>query len=193
MTTNGLRGIRPDDFVDGAFQQDRNEAKSVISLADVYSSIRAAPASSVLEISIFSHAYLGGPILVDSNDQSNIKAAPGELADKHGLSLVGQRDPSDKDGRSLKDFNPDMGDKPGPGPKTNLQIFAERFDTKGTFRVWGCNMGHHENSLIAQMRRNSLFKRLLGGGPSPADTDKIDFEWVSTFAENTGLRQRPVL
>ena len=58
-----------------------------VSIVNAYHSIRKAPASSILEFSIFSHAFVDGPVL------NNTDASPGQTT----------RTPGDSDGRSQYD------------------------------------------------------------------------------------------
>ena len=103
---------------------------------------RRAPAGSVLEVSIFAHAFVEGPVL------TNTSAVAGRAT----------RSPGDTDGRAAIDFTSSMGEDPkkelgayvdgkpapsggkGPGKTTAIQQFNAAFAPKGTFRVWGCNI-----------------------------------------------------
>jgi hypothetical protein len=114
---------------------------TALSIVNVYHSIRRAPAGSVLELSIFAHSFVEGPVLTDTN---NTAAPP-------------LRDKADTDGRAGTDFNDHMGETAGvvlgayngqpppsggdgPGGITAIKQFAAAFNAKGTFRIWGCNI-----------------------------------------------------
>ena len=114
---------------------------TALSIVNVYHSIRRAPAGSVLELSIFAHSFVEGPVLTDTNSNT---APP-------------LRDKNDTDGRAATDFNDAMGEDPaielgayngqpppsggkGPGGITAIKQFAAAFNAKGTFRIWGCNI-----------------------------------------------------
>jgi hypothetical protein len=99
-------------------------ASDVMSIADVYESVRAAPLGSVLELSFLSHGWVGGPILVNSSDQ---------------VHDPNKRDPTDKDGRGEVDFNPTMGEEDDLSNQGNILKFLLSFDVKGVMRSWGCN------------------------------------------------------
>jgi hypothetical protein len=113
-----------------------------VSIVNVYHSVRRAPAGSVLELSIFAHAWVEGPVLTNT---SAIDGRP-------------TRTPGDTDGRARVDFTSSMGEDPknelgpykdgqpppsgGKGPKgiTAIRQFNTAFAPKGTFRIWGCNI-----------------------------------------------------
>src|SRR6266511_955136 len=125
----------PKTFVSASLVPD------TMSIVDVYRSIRGAPASSVLELSIFSHAFAEGPVLVNTFDR-----VPPPFPD--GSPQRTWTDPIDRDGRARTDFFPNMGEDPnvssaGPvkrGGKNALNEFKAAFDSRGSFRVYGCNV-----------------------------------------------------
>ena len=92
-----------------------------LSIVNVYHSIQKAPVGSVLELSIFSHAFVDGPVLFNTN------AEPGS----------DRRSPLDTDGRAAIDFQPDMGET---GNTNALTKFRQAFAPTGSFRIWGCNI-----------------------------------------------------
>jgi hypothetical protein len=88
-----------------------------ISVSDVYdylADVGAKRPNTIKELTIFSHAYAGGPILVNSKDLSGSNTA---------------RDMLDKDPRARKDFT-----------AANMQLdqFSKAFATDATSIVWGC-------------------------------------------------------
>lgn len=93
-----------------------------VSIVNVYHSVRKAPRGSVLELSVFSHAFVDGPVLF------NTSAGAGT-----------RRDPNDTDGRAAIDFQPDMGEDGAPNAAA-LEEFKNGFAASGSFRVWGCNI-----------------------------------------------------
>ena len=101
-----------------------DEPPAIVSIVNVYHSVRKAPANSVLELSIFGHAFVDGPVL-------NNTAAP-----PRGSTM---RTPDDSDGRAAIDFQPNMGE-PGAANEHALQEFKASFPPNGSFRVWGCNV-----------------------------------------------------
>src|SRR6266542_3580863 len=97
--------------------------REALSIVDVYHSVRKAPRGSVLELSIFSHAFVDGPVLF------NTSATPGS----------NRRTPGDTDGRAAVDFQPDMGESGAANTKA-LEEFRGAFAPTGSFRIWGCNI-----------------------------------------------------
>lgn len=100
---------------------NENNTKT-LSITNIYESVRQSPDGSVLEVSFFSHAFVRGPVLINTSDDPS---SPNR-ADK------------DMDGRARTDFNPNMGDaSAGNGA---LNQFIKKFDKAGHFRVYGCNV-----------------------------------------------------
>jgi hypothetical protein len=98
----------------------------VMSITDIYESVRQAPSGSVLELSFFGHAWIGGPILVNSTDHVNDP---------------NNRDPTDKDGRATVDFNLIMGvPTPAVLALKHLIDFVASFDPNGFMHNWGCDI-----------------------------------------------------
>lgn len=99
-----------------------NLGSKTLSITNIYDTVRHCPADSVLEVSIFSHAFIRGPVLINTSDTNG---------------PTGNRDPKDMDGRP-KDFTSNMGE-PAAGANA-LKDFIKNFDKKGHFRVYGCNV-----------------------------------------------------
>jgi hypothetical protein len=94
-----------------------------VSIVNAYHSIRRAPSGSILEFSIFSHAFVDGPVL------NNTDATPGQTT----------RTPGDSDGRASIDFQANMGET-GAANANALKEFVAAFAPTGSFRIWGCNI-----------------------------------------------------
>jgi hypothetical protein len=127
----------------------------VMSIVDVYKSVREAPLGSVLELSFFSHGWIEGPILVNSSNHS---------------TTPGLRDPQDKDGRSHLDFTASMGESTDLKDQLNNAKFMVSFDPKGAMRTWGCNFDI-ELRVIQQAQ-----KRISRGGVTDATVINFHFE-----------------
>jgi hypothetical protein len=135
VPSTGDASFDPKTFVD-------DPGGAVISIVHVYHSVRGAPAGSVLELAIFSHAWLEGPVLQNTDDNVH-GTADGTFPDGSQ-----RRDPNDQDGRSRTDFEPNMGEDPTKesatpvksGGKNALTQFKSAFDAKGVIRVYGCNV-----------------------------------------------------
>jgi len=102
---------------------DEDHIPGDVSIVNVYHSVRKAPAGSILELSIFSHAFVDGPVL------NGTDALPGSTS----------RTPGDTDGRALVDFQPNMGEL-GTANAHALDEFRTAFASTGSFRIWGCNI-----------------------------------------------------
>jgi hypothetical protein len=116
-----------------------------LSIVDVYHSIRSAPLKSVLDVHIYSHGFLEGPVLVNSDD--NVENDP-DLNQFHPSGKP-RRDPNDKDGRVRTDFATNMGEDPEvagegqafQGGGTALDEFKSKFVASGgTVHVYGCDI-----------------------------------------------------
>jgi len=112
-----------------------------LSITNVYTSIRQLPAGSVLDVSIFSHAYVRGPVLINTSDTED---RPGGSAERTAM---------DMDGRARTDFNPNMGE--AAAGSAALATFVANFDPKAHFRVFGCNI---QDVLAGQYKRSAVFQ-----------------------------------
>lgn len=101
---------------------------SVTDLYDYVSAVGGAEPGRVKEVSLFSHAWPGGPILYNTDDDRRVPA----------------RLPTDFDAR-MKDFSSPNIDR-WPGLKRAIAA-------GGTWRVWGCSATtHHKNLVVAAHR-----------------------------------------
>jgi hypothetical protein len=136
---------------------------NIISITDVYESIRKAPVDSVLDFSVFSHGWIQGPLLVNS---SNL------------LNDPNVRDPDDKDGRAALDFAPTMGAPPAfPPPVTRLFRFMSSFDSRAIMHTWGCTFDI-ETVVVQQAQRMIKKKQVTD------DTD-LEFNFAATHTDWT--------
>jgi len=107
--------------IDTTLHDNNANDHKTLSITNIYKSVRQSPPDSVLEVSIFSHAFVKGPVLINtSDDPSNAN-----------------RTDKDMDGRARTDFNPNMGDA---SVSNALDQFIKAFDKTGHFRVYGCNV-----------------------------------------------------
>ena len=100
-----------------------------ISIVDVYRAVRKAPRGTVLDVSVYSHGFVDGPVLESTGD-SQLKAASGQPI----------RTASDLDGRGRSDFTPHMGESNVAANKDALKEFREGFAPNATFRIFGCHV-----------------------------------------------------
>src|SRR6267378_1619036 len=128
--------------IDISTHENNINSTKTLSITNVYGSIRKTPVGSVLDCSIFSHAFVRGPVLINTNDTE----------DKPGGSS--NRTPKDMDGRARTDFNPNMGETAAGNDA--LAKFVDKFDPKGHFRVFGCNV----QDVVAkgQFKRSAVFQ-----------------------------------
>jgi len=102
-----------------------------VSITDIYQAVRQAPAGSVIDISLYSHGFVEGPVLGNTSDF----ATPQEWAP--GLP---KRRPDDRDGRVRTDFFPNMGEDPAGRGQDALTKFKAGLATGAVFRIFGCNV-----------------------------------------------------
>ena len=100
-----------------------------ISIADIYRAVRRAPRSSVLDLSVYSHGFIDGPVVENTSDLE-LKATTGEPI----------RTASDLDGRSRSDFTAHMGEPDVLANKDALKDFREGFAPNANFRIFGCHV-----------------------------------------------------
>jgi len=105
-----------------------NNGPTKCSIVNIYHTVRKAPRGSVLEVSLFSHGFVQGPVLANTSDRKLVVG--GEP----------QRTPEDQDGRDRTDFLSHMGEDPAGAGKDALKEFAGAFAAGGTLRVYGCNV-----------------------------------------------------
>lgn len=116
---------------------------TAMGITDVYQRVQdigSADPGTLAELSIFSHGWMGGPILVDSdNDRTmevTLPAIPPLTTSPTTISLAVQgfsRDPDDKDGRPGLDFRPPTMDP------AMLVLFRKAFDSSAIAWLWGCS------------------------------------------------------
>lgn len=120
----------------GAFNPNQPR---IMSITDLYAAVRKigeTEPGTLVEVSILSHAYLEGPILVNSDDN---------LPDDPIMGTLSIRDPNDKDGRSGKDFDVMQANE--------LALFRNAFSPQGLVWIWGCNSKPAMHQLLSTVRR----------------------------------------
>jgi hypothetical protein len=107
----------------------------MMSATDVYAGVRAIGVSNpgeLLELSFFSHAWHGGPILLNSDDDGVFTSPPSAPGGPPTITAVGAgRDPDDKDPRH-KDFLPPT------MTAAQLKEFQDAYRADGYSWSWGC-------------------------------------------------------
>jgi hypothetical protein len=119
----------------------RDQDGRFMSVLDIYRAISAIglrEAGTLEEVSVFSHAYVEGPILVNSDDLYS--ALRPDLPDAKRL-----RDPQDYDARAAKDFtraNMTIG---------QLRLFQRAFSPRGFVWIWGCTSADAVRKVIGAL------------------------------------------
>jgi hypothetical protein len=129
-----------------------------LSMIDVYTHVVGSEAGSILEISVFSHAFARGPILLDTYDKTPTWDKP-----------FGKRDPSDKDGR-LKDFGPEE------MPPDKLKKFRAAFGSNPTLWIWGCDGESRCWEVYQELRKSPAWKKVPSGKHDPGLRVRLTFE-----------------
>ena len=102
-----------------------------ISMVDMYRAVRKAPRGSVLDMSVYSHGFVEGPVVENTSDAEEVSTT---------TPHVPIRTKTDLDGRARSDFTPHMGERDVAANATALKDFREGFSTGATFRIFGCNV-----------------------------------------------------
>lgn len=130
-----------------------------MSILDVYRAVQQvgvdAP-GTLAELSIFSHAFMGGPILVNSFDDGIVRRTI-MTSDLGPLSIpfmlpTGARDPDDMDPRAAKDFVPPT------MTATALATFQSAFHPDGFIWIWGCAFPKLVHEMLHKIERHPSYK-----------------------------------
>jgi hypothetical protein len=114
----------------------KNGQRGMMSITDIYAAVRAIGSSdpgTLFEFSFFSHAWYGGPILVNSFDDGFLDGPPVSIGGPPTRTALGAaRDADDKDPRAGKDFSP-------PNMSAaELKLFQDAYRADGYNWSWGC-------------------------------------------------------
>jgi hypothetical protein len=130
-----------------------------LSITDVYKRVEAmgAPkskeAGTLYELSIFSHGYFEGPVLVNSFDEG-VGTGRGSM---------------DKDGRYKKDFVPPTMEK------EDKRAFRAAFASDGYIWLWGCDATGVYHGVFEAMKRTPLFHQKKIDKWQDADNFSLNF------------------
>ncbi|MBO0901166.1 hypothetical protein J1G43_14465 [Cellulomonas sp. zg-ZUI22] len=131
----------------------------VMGITDVFHrvvTIGAISPGTVMELSIFSHGWMGGPILVNSTDDRTHEVAVPMPIGPPVVTLVPvagtSRDPDDKDGRSGLDFRAPTMDT------ADLDSFRKAFHTDGISWLWGCAFPKVVNHSLWAMQHAPTYR-----------------------------------
>jgi hypothetical protein len=131
-----------------------------MSITDAYAKIidiGSTDPGSLVEFSVFSHGWMGGPILVDSDDDRSLEVTIPVLGgapitrtvDLRGTTA---RDPDDKDSRAALDFVAPTMDAAA------LKKFKAAFAADGFAWLWGCAFPHVVHHTLWAMERAKAYK-----------------------------------
>ena len=147
--------------------QFKDGQKGVMSILDIYKAIQQigkTTPKTLVELSFFSHAWMGGPILVNSFDDGIMNLiVPAATSPSRFRLPSGARDPDDLDPRADKDFI---------APTMNadaLLDFQAAFHDDGFIWIWGCafprvvheilhKLEHHPSYRNSGLREEEVFK-----------------------------------
>jgi hypothetical protein len=129
-----------------------------MSITDVYAHVqeigRTEP-GSVSELSFLGHGWIGGPILVNSDD---------------GLgSDTDTRDPNDKDARTHKDFLAPTMDAAA------LASFRAAFDPSGFVWVWGCSFANSPRQVLYRVLSTAKYRDAAGRDIADSESFRLTF------------------
>ena len=115
-----------------------------MSILDIYNAVQEIGAdapNTLSELSFFSHAWMGGPILVNSFEDQAFKNTP-------------IRDPDDRDPRVHKDF-----EDPNMDSSTDLPNFKDAFAPDGIIWIWGCAIPAIAKKVLQSIFKNPTYRK----------------------------------
>jgi hypothetical protein len=129
------------------------------SILDVYRIVREIGTNdpgTLVELDIFSHGWMGGPILVNSDDDRTAIVPVPSVAPASStvvLTATGtMRDPDDMDPRPQYDFLAPTMDAAA------LMLFRAAFAVGGVVWLWGCSFPTVVHHLLTAIERSSGYK-----------------------------------
>jgi hypothetical protein len=137
-----------------------------MSITDLYAAVQAVGTDrfakgTLIEVSIFSHGFWDGALLVNSDDTIQSRA---------------ERDPKDKDARVLKDFRaPNM-------TAPQLTAFKAAFSADASWWNWGCTFTESYRQVTHRFVNSSLYRKTPPG--KLKDDVKIKFDFPQAMAED---------
>ncbi len=134
----------------------KNGQRGHLSVTDVYAAVqqigRDAP-GTLLELSFFSHAWHGGPILVNSFDDGQLIGPPLSIGGPPSVIVLSpaERDPDDYDPRP-KDFSPPNMDA------AKLKQFKDAFRADGYCWNWGCAFPRVVHEILHKLETHKDYR-----------------------------------
>jgi hypothetical protein len=133
----------------------KDSQRGLMSILDVYQAVQKigvdAP-GTLAELSIFSHGFMGGPILVNSTDDGvmNVRIPPMSSSFRVVLAAAA-RDPDDFDAR-IKDFSAPTMDAAA------LADFTNAFHADGHIWIWGCAFPRVVHEILHKIEHHPAYR-----------------------------------
>ena len=137
-----------------------------MSITDLYAAVRAIGADkdakgTLVEVSIFSHGFWEGALLVNRDD---------------GFPGRAERDPDDKDSRVNKDF------KPPNTTAAQMTQFRAAFAPGAFWWNWGCTFTESYRQVTHRFINSSVYRKTPAG--KLKDTNRIKFDFPQDMAQD---------
>jgi len=160
------------------FKDGNRDTMSIVDIYREVSGIGASSPGTLFELSFFSHAWMGGPILVNSYDDGVMHFPPpiSSLVGPFSLPST-MRDPDDKDPRSAKDFIAPTMDAAALGN------FRKAFHSGGYIWVWGCAFPRLVHEILHKLENHPKYK------PSGVADDEL-FKFANFSAPQADMLER---
>lgn len=148
------------NYTDGVFDKNQSGVMSIMDIYKYIQEIGEREPQTIMELSFFSHGWMGGPILVNSRDRSQNPHA---------------RDPNDKDPRTNKDFHSANG--------INLYYFKNAFNPNGFIWIWGCAFAPPYHQVLHQTLRTlrKLREKRTQIGDETIFQFNFNRQWANTW------------
>jgi hypothetical protein len=133
------------------FKNGQVDKMSILNIYKAVQSVGVNAPNTLLELSFFSHAYMGGPILVNSFEDGYVDVPLAGVMIPVPLPSAA-RDPDDMDPRGSKDFIPPIMDA------TALDNFQKAFHSDGFIWIWGCAFPRLVHEILHKLEHHRLYK-----------------------------------
>lgn len=139
------------------FKDNQRTVMSILNIYEQVQKIGLDDPGTLIELSFFSHGWMGGPILVNSFDnrsQEVVTTNPDGTTSSRIITIGGTtRDPDDMDPRGQYDFTAPTMDA------IRLTSFQDAFHADGYVWIWGCAFPTLIHKVLTKIEKNSAYKR----------------------------------